>query len=518
MIKRLPRYAELTFARACALAGAVAQSPDEDQYGWDYLVEFADRPRPGHADLHPPAPKAFAQVKSTEKAHRSCRIKLSNALRAARSNDPWFIILMIAGNNGAVSLYAKHFDDELIAMSLKAVRQATRNGRDLRKYYLTLQFGEGDARKEYDLVPWMEQCIDRWSPNYSFEKRRLSETVGFEGGVAIGSLTITANNEDEIFDGFLGLGDGLQVDKFTITPTRFGIDDEAPSLSLESGTVHFMPDPAGKCELRFRGPDQSTTISIPADVYVLPPGMVGADERRFRFSGRGVELIWSMSGHSKFTFKIDPQARYSISDIHNVSTLFEWSRVGPIDAQVWAFGGRAIAATLNFGHKNQGSDDWKRFTQVTALLNTVAGSKESGAAIAITMADIDRGAHDLYLMAQLIGSPSLMMEFVPSAPFPKDVVIAIYYAVAAVGDFVAFATIQRDVVRVEDLDAGKKRVVLGTGKIRENWIVKSEKAAGSNLAAGDYNRIVAQLEEAGTPPLQIGDILVAHAIGKAERT
>src|SRR4051812_3840041 len=106
---RLPKYAETTFERACSSANAFAHPPEEDQNGWDYMVEFADRQHPGPPDLHPPETKAFVQVKSSRANRLACRVKLSNALKAAQSPNPWFVVLMIA--NAATSepkIYITH--------------------------------------------------------------------------------------------------------------------------------------------------------------------------------------------------------------------------------------------------------------------------------------------------------------------------------------------------------------------------------------------------------------------------
>lgn len=50
MIKRLPRYAELKLQSLCAEAGALCHGVDEDESGWDCLIEFPEKDFPGPAD------------------------------------------------------------------------------------------------------------------------------------------------------------------------------------------------------------------------------------------------------------------------------------------------------------------------------------------------------------------------------------------------------------------------------------------------------------------------------------
>src|SRR5687767_403186 len=96
MIKRLPRYAELKLQSLSAETGALCHGVDEDESGWDCLIEFPEKDFAGPADARPPRAVAYAQVKSLAKRSLSCRVKLSNALRAAQSPQPWFVVLVTA--------------------------------------------------------------------------------------------------------------------------------------------------------------------------------------------------------------------------------------------------------------------------------------------------------------------------------------------------------------------------------------------------------------------------------------
>lgn len=134
MIKRLPRWAELAFESRCAAAGALAHSPDEDQNGWDYFVEFPPQSHPGPADTHPPAKSAHVQIKSKRKRKLTCRVSLSNALKAAQSTQPWFLVLVVVENETSqAEIYAVHLWEKFVRRALKAVRIAENTGKPLNR-------------------------------------------------------------------------------------------------------------------------------------------------------------------------------------------------------------------------------------------------------------------------------------------------------------------------------------------------------------------------------------------------
>jgi hypothetical protein len=236
MIKRFPRYAEKKLQILCAAAGALCHEVDEDESGWDALIELPTKSYSGPADTHPPRSSAYVQVKSTQNRHPRCQVKLSNALRAAQSPQPWFIVLVTAkSQNRPVKLYAVHVWEELIKKTLEAVRRAENEGQLLHRRLLTIPFTESDEKRDDQLIQWMQDSIDAVKPEYDLAKRAINQTAGYEQGSGTGLLTITANTEQEILNNFLGLGDGLRVSRFTFTPSRFGIASPKPVIDVETG-------------------------------------------------------------------------------------------------------------------------------------------------------------------------------------------------------------------------------------------------------------------------------------------
>lgn len=123
-IKRLARYAETSFASLCARGGALCHESQEDENGWDYLVELPEDESPGPADAMLPGKQAFVQIKFSRNARLSCGIKLSNALKAARSRDPWFVVLMVDAAPQP-KIYVVHIWAKEMEGRLKAGRKAS---------------------------------------------------------------------------------------------------------------------------------------------------------------------------------------------------------------------------------------------------------------------------------------------------------------------------------------------------------------------------------------------------------
>jgi hypothetical protein len=146
------------FARLCAIHGTLCHHSEEDENGWDYLVEFPEQAGPEPADMRSTLDSAYVQVKSTRQKRLVCRVKLSNALRAALSPQPWFIVLIVIDARQRTTVYAVHVWKELIQNTLMAVRQAEINRNPLNQKYLEIRFDVAHKRGN-DLLPWMDETI-----------------------------------------------------------------------------------------------------------------------------------------------------------------------------------------------------------------------------------------------------------------------------------------------------------------------------------------------------------------------
>jgi hypothetical protein len=107
----------------------------------------------------------------------------------------------------------------------------------------------------HDLLGWMHNTIAAISPEYGDTKKKIYETVGYAEGYGTGKISFVIDNEDQLFDEFLGLGSGLPISKFTYTPARFGISDSRPHIDVREGKVEITPT----AKTAFRSVRQSRT-------------------------------------------------------------------------------------------------------------------------------------------------------------------------------------------------------------------------------------------------------------------
>ncbi|PZU60095.1 MAG: hypothetical protein DI547_03355 [Sphingobium sp.] len=192
------------------------------------------------ADSQPAGYEALVQVKSTRKPPLVARMKLSNALRAVKADQPCFIVLVVE-QVGGPRIYARHFWHDEIERTLRRVRMAERDGESrLNRLHMQVQMSEADACD--DLLGWMGATIGAIK-SYSAEKSEFARTIGFEDGY--GTLSVTLDGGiDEMLDLQLGLIESLPLSRARYVPQRFGI--ETPQPRFDVAEAHLMVTPVGK--------------------------------------------------------------------------------------------------------------------------------------------------------------------------------------------------------------------------------------------------------------------------------
>jgi hypothetical protein len=115
MIRFQGRSAEKAFSKLCSDNGVTCNGSDEDDHGWDHVVEFPNIALPGvSADMQRPTPAVFVQTKSHSAKGLKVTMKLSNAVKLALSPNPAFVVLRTSSDSeveGESVWYAVHFWD-----------------------------------------------------------------------------------------------------------------------------------------------------------------------------------------------------------------------------------------------------------------------------------------------------------------------------------------------------------------------------------------------------------------------
>lgn len=331
VIKRLPQFAEHHFASLCATAGVVCNASDQDECGWDFFLQYpidVDPKRP--ADMQPDGPEALVQVKSTRNGPLVARMKLSNALRAVRANQPYFVVLVVPDAQ-APRVYVRHFWHAEIERTLRRVRVAERQGDTLfNRRHFDIRMGEADVHD--DVLGWMRSAIASVKPSYAVEKRRIAGTVGHEDG--FGSMDVTFDGtEDDLLDLQLGLIESLPVTRARFVPERFGIPAPKPQIDVADARLFVEPD-GRAARLRLQGGSPTEELFVDAKFYgaSLPVGKV--TRFRWRVDAAPLTMIGGEGGYSaKMSMRTDE--RRPLAALVFFLTMAGWRAAGPVGCHLF---------------------------------------------------------------------------------------------------------------------------------------------------------------------------------------
>jgi hypothetical protein len=457
MIERLPQFAERHFASLCAAAGVVCNRSEEDELGWDFLLQFPARRTPGRpADMEPAGPEAFVQVKSTRSRPLLARTKLSNALNAAQSTRPFFIVLITPGGSGPHA-YAKHFWEAEIARALRRVRLAERAG-DVTFNKRSFDIGLTQADAQADLLAWMRETIESVTPSYGAEKTRIATTVGHEDGFGLMDVSLEGNAAD-LLDLHLGLIDSLPIRRASYVPQRFGIAAAKPELELENAQMHIEPV-SKPVRLRLQGGSPTRELVVDAKLYnaLLP---AGAEPRhRWRVDAGPLRIVGgSGSYQARLTTSYD--RRLPLSGLRLFTTLAAWSRAGAVGLQLFLDDQRIPLGTLTF-EEDEASETRFKLKEWTDALSAVAQASQATEP-AISLAEIRQAAPFLSRFAAFVGSASIRMDYEPEG-IDDPTRAAVYFVACDVGEFCFLVVIERN-TRSDEMIGSRRSLTFGEPKI-----------------------------------------------------
>jgi hypothetical protein len=494
----IPDYAEAIFQLACAEVSATAQPVPRDRHGWDFLVEFPAKHDPRSADLHDPILKVWVQVKSSEDDGRSCKVTVSNLLKSAASREPWFIVSIAKDASGQPKIYATHVWTDLIERTLKAARKHDLQGHRLNKKFLTFAFSDDDERSIADLLDWMRARAEA-VPDYEQEKKRIYTSVGFGDGTAVGTISFEGIGSRTLAREFLGLGDGLPGSG-TITPRRFGIADNANKQSFKGGKIFITPTAHQNIEIRVRGETGSRQLSIPGKAYAIA---IFADGPCFRFSGGGIEVMFSEKDGGTFERNWSYEERESLTNLETLGVLNSWLSAGKVDLQIWSDKGRAVAFTISTDTDQDSEVHWDLFADVMTKLAELAGSARNH--FKLSVGEIIN-SKEVILFYQLMTAPAVRIEFQPLAELPNGLDRGLYYVWVSVGELTAYGLVERKLHRSNTLESGQIQLDFGQPRIIDSWIVKDADDKQRSAMQAGYDKAIKRLNDADIRAIELGDI------------
>ena len=276
MDQRSGRPAQDEFKLLCSQRKITCNPSLEDDHGWDFIIEIPVSESDKLLADKVPAPKqVLVQVKSTKEKLANTTIKLSNALKFAKTDLPCFVVLFHYNKKGKRQhIYSCHFWKELIERSLKRGRKASVEGKPINHLRVSISFTDQDDHSD-DLIEWMTSTVYALPIEYSNAKRELGDSLGYEGLNYRAELVIGPLKEgiEEIIDHQLGLTDYLPVTHIKLIDSRFGIDDPKPIHEGTSGQISLRPNESREWTLVLQASDNDP-VSLPATIKApVIPGL-----------------------------------------------------------------------------------------------------------------------------------------------------------------------------------------------------------------------------------------------------
>lgn len=373
---QLGRMAEGRFKTLCADAGFTCNPSIEDDHGWDFLVEYipkGDARLP--ADKRPGPRRVLVQVKSTQSRTPRTRLKVSNGLKLTNSELPCFLVLFHWPRSGEdEKIYAKHIWAETMRPSLQRGRELTKTNSPTNQARLTMNFDEADDHT-LDLADWIEATVEEIGTDYGERKRRLRNTLGYEGGLYRADVVLgPLHGIEDIVDHQLRIKERLPVTRFKLVDPRFGIDMPVPDG--EGGPGHIVLELNNerplKVVLRTSGEE---AIVLPAKArYPIVPGLP-PDKLKFVVETWIFRLIISMESADVVEVRDLWSETLELEQVVVLSKYCSW--VGrPIDVRIIAEG---LPNTLVTGQLNINGGNGELFRDLSAMAVTLRNiAREAG--------------------------------------------------------------------------------------------------------------------------------------------
>lgn len=468
--ERFDDWAEDIFASLGSGTGATINPSRRDRRGWDYLVEWDLPPVPSMpSDRQRLGRTARIQVKSSRQNKPVAKLKLSNAKRFADAVEPCFIVLFWFDKaNGAVHIYARHFDRDLVYRTLKRVREAHRDGdTELNRLNMLFPMSDEDLHTD-DLIPWLrDRCLA--DPQlYSAEKGKVVESVGYEEGGLVGSMKFPLSRAKALVEHAVGLNRTFNPDWLELREARFGIPSNTPLLAGKP--THFnlrvKPKPAvlsfisedGE-EVRFPGEFRAFTLpGVDApDLWAsfTCPHITGRLHRDSRF-----DINYRLNGSDR------EDARY----LAKLTTLFRLLSTGIARARLQIADDSYETTTISEANHTIDTDFFGWAEQMLELLLSVARRFDKPQ---VSLGDMAESGDEIERFAMCVseGTATLKTTFTKVEDCPPQIRSLMGFAYLELGDSV-FAAFYRQPILSQDLDKTELTAEFSAPIMLDNWVKK----------------------------------------------
>jgi len=501
------RQGEKTFDLQCSLEHVTCNPAIEDDKGWDFFIQFPDRPSPLLlADEQPTALSAQVQVKTTMGAIKNWSISLQNALNLVRSPLAAFIVVYTT-QEGGLQAHGIHLWRKEIARILLAVRQAEEDG-DTKLNHMSITFPFNEATRRLDVLSWIRTEIEAVGRDYATQKAMVRDTVGFEGPTDVILMSGRGLSEERFLDLQLGLIDGVDADLLTVTSKRFGIEARQPRLSFEGVRVHMTPT-GTDARLKLRAPD-GDTLFVPAKIFYAS----GSGSRRYkaRAVARCIEVLSDHRGNVSVDAHLPYDKITSLEEIDTFGFLQCAGNRGKVAISLDSIAGPIDLGFLKITTAPADQISWTQMRFNIAALRAVA-AYEGVPAIETSIGGLGSVLGPLVVLDALTCARSVKIDFIPvdDSDGEKFTLHLSFGSVLIHGQVIGVVAC-RPVVN-DTYAADRREVHLGPARIlsavhggdaarlRANYLDELDQLSESHLvlATGDMMQILDEAPAGGRP-------------------
>lgn len=343
--RKLGRLGEKEFGRLCTLQGASCNKSEEDDHGWDYIVEVEPEENSAlPADLRKRITRALVQVKSTRSKGQKAKVSLSNALKAIKTDLPCFLALMMFDENELKEVRLIHFWSGEIERVLKKAREAYRDKRmDLNKIRMEFSF-EGSPDVQTRLVQTLCSQVDSYGADYAQKKKALHDDVGYGETRFAGQITFDSSvTVEEIVGLELGSISKLPLAHIDMKDQRFDIPVSITEQPSQGSSISMNPKP-WKGHVRLS--HGKRTLELDANFY--SPSIVPVENPAFKIRVQTALFDLQLSPHhggivtAKMTI-----APVTLWDLYVLAEIANWNAKGEISCAVASEQGILFRGTIN---------------------------------------------------------------------------------------------------------------------------------------------------------------------------
>lgn len=325
MNQRSGRPAEKKFSYLCSQANISCNVSEEDDHGWDYIIEV---PPPKQRkdiplDKTPPVKTALVQVKSTNGQRATTRIKLTNAIKFASTALPCFVVLFQKTGIEEYKVFVQHFYSDLIERTLIRARKATVEQKEPNRLYLSISFSDKHEHTENNLVPWMISMIRNLKGDYQREKQELYNSIGYSDE-SEGYATMTLKLEDgieEFIDLQLGLVDSVNFSNLEIIDERFGIEWADHEPQVREGKLSIEPISPSICSVIIQRPSGELLV-FSGDVRVAQLPKSQAHQLKCLVKTESFSFLIEASGSCSATLDYHADKKFNLIDLEKHTKFY----------------------------------------------------------------------------------------------------------------------------------------------------------------------------------------------------